>query len=30
MLIPVSIAYDQIQDVPDYAREAQGKGKESE
>ncbi len=29
-LIPVSIAYDQIQDVPDYAREAQGKGKESE
>jgi glycerol-3-phosphate O-acyltransferase len=30
MLIPVSIGYDQIQDVPDYAREAQGKGKESE
>lgn len=30
MLIPVSIAYDQIQDVPDYAREAQGKGKETE
>lgn len=30
MLIPVSIAYDQIQDVPDYTREAQGKGKESE
>jgi glycerol-3-phosphate O-acyltransferase len=29
-LIPVSIAYDQIQDVPDYAREAQGKGKETE
>ena len=29
-LIPVSIAYDQIQDVPDYAREAQGKDKESE
>ena len=29
-LIPVSIAYDQIQDVPDYAREAQGKGKEAE
>ncbi|HEU4320064.1 MAG TPA: 1-acyl-sn-glycerol-3-phosphate acyltransferase [Acidimicrobiia bacterium] len=29
-LIPVSITYDQIQDVPDYAREAQGKGKESE
>lgn len=29
-LIPVSIAYDQIQDVPDYAREAQGKGKERE
>ncbi len=30
ILIPVSIAYDQIQDVPDYAREAQGKGKETE
>ncbi len=30
MLIPVSIAYDQIQDVPAYAREAQGKGKERE
>ncbi len=30
MLIPVSIAYDQIQDVPDYAREAQGKSKETE
>jgi glycerol-3-phosphate O-acyltransferase len=30
MLIPVSIAYDQIQDVPDYAREAQGRGKEHE
>jgi glycerol-3-phosphate O-acyltransferase len=29
-LIPVSIAYDQIQDVPDYAREAQGKEKEKE
>ena len=29
-LIPVSIAYDQIQDVPDYAREAQGEGKEKE
>lgn len=29
-LIPVSIAYDQIQDVPDYAREAQGRGKETE
>lgn len=29
-LIPVSIAYDQIQDVPDYAREAQGQGKEDE
>ena len=29
-LIPVSIAYDQIQDVPDYAREAQGRGKEEE
>ncbi|HEX6221755.1 MAG TPA: 1-acyl-sn-glycerol-3-phosphate acyltransferase [Acidimicrobiia bacterium] len=29
-LIPVSIAYDQIQDVPDYAREAQGKSKETE
>lgn len=29
-LIPVSIAYDQIQDVPDYAREAQGKSKEEE
>jgi glycerol-3-phosphate O-acyltransferase len=30
LLIPVSIAYDQIQDVPDYAREAQGKEKERE
>ncbi|MEX1037987.1 MAG: 1-acyl-sn-glycerol-3-phosphate acyltransferase [Acidimicrobiia bacterium] len=30
VLIPVSIAYDQIQDVPDYAREAQGKSKEKE
>lgn len=30
ILIPVSIAYDQIQDVPDYAREAQGRGKERE
>jgi glycerol-3-phosphate O-acyltransferase len=29
-LIPVSIAYDHIQDVPDYAREAQGEGKEKE
>ena len=29
-LIPVSIAYDQIHDVPDYAREAQGRGKEKE
>ncbi len=29
-LIPVSIAYDQIQDVPDYTREAQGKEKERE
>jgi glycerol-3-phosphate O-acyltransferase len=29
-LVPVSIAYDQIQDVPDYAREAQGKDKERE
>ncbi|MGB7861070.1 MAG: 1-acyl-sn-glycerol-3-phosphate acyltransferase [Acidimicrobiia bacterium] len=29
-LIPVSIAYDQIQDVPDYAREAQGREKEEE
>jgi glycerol-3-phosphate O-acyltransferase len=29
-LIPVSITYDQIQDVPDYAREAQGRGKERE
>src|SRR5690606_33451377 len=26
----VSIVYDQIQDVPDYTREAQGKGKEKE
>ncbi len=30
MLVPVSIAYDQIQDVPDYAREAQGRDKEEE
>lgn len=30
VLIPVSIAYDQIQDVPDYAREAQGREKERE
>lgn len=30
VLIPVSIAYDQIQDVPSYAREAQGKSKERE
>jgi glycerol-3-phosphate O-acyltransferase len=29
-LIPVSIAYDQIQDIPDYTREAQGRGKEGE
>jgi glycerol-3-phosphate O-acyltransferase len=29
-LIPVSIAYDQIHDVPDYAREAQGRDKERE
>jgi glycerol-3-phosphate O-acyltransferase len=29
-LIPVSIAYDHIQDVPDYAREAQGRGKDEE
>ncbi|MGD2101215.1 MAG: 1-acyl-sn-glycerol-3-phosphate acyltransferase [Acidimicrobiia bacterium] len=29
-LIPVSIVYDQIQDVPDYAREAQGRDKEEE
>jgi glycerol-3-phosphate O-acyltransferase len=29
-LVPVSIAYDQIQDVPDYAREAQGNDKEKE
>jgi glycerol-3-phosphate O-acyltransferase len=29
-LIPVSIAYDHIQDVPDYARETQGMGKERE
>ena len=29
-LIPVSIAYDQIQDVPDYAREAEGRSKEGE
>lgn len=30
VLIPVSIVYDQIQDVPDYTREAQGRGKEKE
>lgn len=30
MLVPVSIAYDQIQDVPDYTREAQGRAKEKE
>jgi glycerol-3-phosphate O-acyltransferase len=30
VFIPVSIAYDQIQDVPDYAREAQGRSKEKE
>jgi glycerol-3-phosphate O-acyltransferase len=29
-LVPVSIAYDQIQDVPSYAREAKGEGKEKE
>ncbi|HUG31621.1 MAG TPA: 1-acyl-sn-glycerol-3-phosphate acyltransferase [Acidimicrobiia bacterium] len=29
-LIPVSITYDQIHDVPDYAREAQGRNKEEE
>lgn len=29
-LIPVSISYDHIQDVPDYAREAQGRDKEEE
>jgi glycerol-3-phosphate O-acyltransferase len=29
-LVPVSITYDQIQDVPDYAREAQGRRKEEE
>lgn len=29
-LLPVSIAYDQIQDVPDYTREAQGRSKEKE
>jgi len=29
-LVPVSIAYDQIQDVPDYAREAQGNDKKKE
>lgn len=30
MLVPLSIAYDQIQDVPDYAREAQGQTKPRE
>jgi glycerol-3-phosphate O-acyltransferase len=30
LLIPVSIVYDQIQDVRDYAREAQGGDKEKE
>jgi glycerol-3-phosphate O-acyltransferase len=30
MIVPVSIVYDQIQDVPDYTREAQGRGKEKE
>lgn len=30
LLIPISIAYDQIQDVPDYAREASGGDKEKE
>ncbi len=29
-LIPVSIVYDQIFDVPDYAREAQGRSKDKE
>ncbi|MBW3666467.1 MAG: 1-acyl-sn-glycerol-3-phosphate acyltransferase [Actinobacteria bacterium] len=29
-LIPVSITYDHIQDLPGYAREAQGRGKERE
>lgn len=29
-LIPVSISYDHIQDVPDYAREAQGRDKQDE
>lgn len=29
-LIPVSISYDHIQDVPDYAREAQGRDKQEE
>ncbi len=30
MLLPISIAYDQIQDVADYAREQRGEAKESE
>ena len=30
MLVPVSITYDQIQDVPDYTREALGRAKERE
>ncbi|MEX0865008.1 MAG: 1-acyl-sn-glycerol-3-phosphate acyltransferase [Acidimicrobiia bacterium] len=30
VLIPVSITYDQIQDVPDYTLEAQGRAKERE
>ncbi len=30
MLLPVSIAYDQIHDVADYAREQRGEAKESE
>ncbi|MFO7298756.1 MAG: 1-acyl-sn-glycerol-3-phosphate acyltransferase [Actinomycetes bacterium] len=30
ILVPVSITYDQIQDVPDYTREAQGRAKEKE
>jgi glycerol-3-phosphate O-acyltransferase len=30
LLVPISIAYDQIQDVPDYAREARGGNKEKE
>lgn len=30
MVVPVSIVYDQIQDVADYTREAKGEGKEKE